>query len=270
MVSITILVIIILLFGQMLSIMSKAWIYGHGRANNFTKARAMLELLAQDLQSGVFRADLAAFPSGASGTGAAPPVYKFYTGRPGIPLPSTPTSSLPGALRNVSIVSYSLTQKTTPTVSYALERADYPILWTDGATNPGFGNVSTFPQNPNPRDTAPGVIAFEIMFIQSDGSLSTTYTSLSTGGVANALPTRAISVSLAVIDDQTIQQLSPTQLTSLNTALTNQIQTKPGISVKANWDAYLNGGGMAWNTYPKALGSSLATFERYILLPNAP
>lgn len=275
-VAITILVIIILLFGQMLGIMSKAWTYGHGRANNFTKARAMLELLAQDIQAGVFRPDLAAFPSGSSGTGATPPVWEFYTGRPGIPLATTPQSSLPGALRNLSIVEYSLVQRTSPSFAYALERADCPILWTDETTNPlfGTGNTTGFPtasaQTPTQRDTAPGVIAFEIIFIQSDGSFSTTYTPISSAGVANATPTRAVSVSLAVIDDLTIQQLSSTQLTNLNTNLTNLIPATPLHSVKSYWDTYLNGTTMPWSSYPKALGSSLATFERYIILPNAP
>ncbi len=274
-VAIAILLIIVLLFGQMLAIMSKAWTYGHGRANNFTKARAMLELMSQDLQSAVLRTDLPAFPVGGSGvlgTSSTPPVWEFYTGRPGIPLASTPTSSLPGALRNVSIVDYTLIQKTTPSISYALERADYPILWADETTNPGFGNTTPtgFPQSPTQRDTAPGVIAFEIIFIQSDGSFSTTYTPISTGGVANALPTRAVSVSLAVINDLTIKQLSPAQLTSLNTSLIGLIPATPVHSVKSYWDTYLNGGAMPWATYPKALGAGLATFERYIILPNAP
>ena len=268
MVAITILVVIVLLFGQMLGIMSKAWTYGHGRANNFTKARAMLDLLAQDLQSGVFRPDLAAFPSGSSGTGANPPVWEFYTYRPGIPAGTTAS-----ALRSISIVAYTLSyngSSTSPSNTYDLQRTDCPILWSNEATIPLFGAspFSSVTGTFTARDTAPGVIAFDIIFIQSDGTFSTTYTPISSTGTINPTPTRAVSVSLAVIDDLTMKQLSASELSYLNTHLV--LPATPTQSVKASWDAYLNGTSMPWSTYPKNLGSSLATFERYIVLPNAP
>jgi prepilin-type N-terminal cleavage/methylation domain-containing protein len=287
MVAITILIIIVLLFGQMLGIMSKAWTFGHGRANNFTKARAMLELLSQDIQDGVFRPDLAAFPvsvpaagsNPAGGTGATPPTWQFYTGRPGIP----PASAAQTSLRNLSIVSYSLIQNAS---NFSLERSDCAILWGDEGSNPSFGASPAFPTGsapsgttlvPTPRDTAPGVIAFRIIFVQSDGSFSTTFTPLTTGGVANATPTRALSVSLAIIDDLTIQQIpfssGTYNLTYLNSKLNAAVPATPTQSVKAYWDAYLNGSAspsMPWSNFPKSLGGSLATFERYIVLPNAP
>jgi prepilin-type N-terminal cleavage/methylation domain-containing protein len=267
-VAIAILSVIILLFGQMLATMSKVWSYGHGRANNFTKARAMLELLAQDIQSGVFRPDLAAFPD----AGANPPAWEFYTARPGVPANSGDSP------RNVSVVKYTFVGPTNPNggIPNTLERADVPILWTDQGSQPVFGNIASFSNAspavvPTPRDTAPGVVAFQIIFIQSQGDFSTTYMPLYTAGVANSDPTRAVSVTLAVIDDLTVPRLSSTQLTTLNGLLTSAVSDNPPKhSIKSYWDTYLNSASMNWNSYPKGLGSGLATFERYVALPNAP
>ncbi len=254
-VSITILVVIVLLFGQMLAIMSKAWIYGRERTNNFTKARAMLELIAQDVQSGVFRPDLTAFPT--SGSSAS---LEFYTMRPGIPASGTQANQL----RTVSVVQYIFAPN-------ALQRGDSSILWAGEGSSPAF-NSSSFPATPTARDTAPGVVAFQFLFIQADGTFSTTYTPLVSGGVLSPNPTRAISIALAVIDDSTLKQLTAAQLTAINTSLTTPpvLPVAPLHSVKAYWDTYLNGTTMPWASYPKGLGFGLATFERYVSLPNAP
>jgi hypothetical protein len=262
MVAITILAVMILLFGQMLAISSKMWIYGHGRANNFTKARAMLELFAQDIQSGVFRPDLAAFPT--SGT------YEFYTTRKGIPSTTQASSNI----RSISVVQYIFTPPlpyTGGVMPNSLSRADSAILWSDEANNPVFQSASTsFGSNtPSPRDTAPGVVDFTLYFIQADGSMSTIYQPLTLAGVANpSPPTRAILVSLAVIDDLVTPKMGA-KINTLYSGLNGAIASPPTKSIKAYWDAYLNGT-INWTSYPKGLGASLATFERYVTLPTSP
>ena len=266
-VAIAVLAIIVLFFGQMLGTMSNAWTYGHSRANNFTKARAMLDLLARDIESAILRPDLAAFP--VSGTNANPPSWEFYTARLGIPGGVTSASTL----RAACVVQYTFIGPTNPNggIPNTLERADSPILWSDEATNPVFGNITGFAGTLTPRDTAPGVIAFELIFIQSNGTFSTTYTPLTTAGVANANPTRAVSVTLAVMDDVTLQKMSSAQLTNLNSLLTSAITDNPPVrSVKAYWDAYLDGGALNWHGYAGNTGAGLATFERYVTLPDAP
>jgi hypothetical protein len=265
-VAVAILAIIVIMLGQMLGTMSRAWNFGHARANNFTKARAMLDLLAQDIQSGIFRPDLAAFPAAA--TSANPPSWEFYTARPGV--------STSSALRNVSVVQYTFIGPNNPTpggIPNTLERADSPILWTDPASNVSFGNTTGFAATltVTPRDTASGVIAFDIIFIQSDGSFSTTFTPVQAPPTPPPLPasTRAVSISLAVIDDQTIAKLSSAQLTTLNSNLTAAVtDTPPKHSVKSYWDTYLSG--MTWSSYPQGTGAGLATFERYVTLPTSP
>jgi hypothetical protein len=224
----------------------------------------MLELLAQDIQAGVFRPDLAAFP--VSGTTTQ---WEFYTERQGVPPPGTSSSDL----RDISVVQYTFIGPTNPNggIPNTLERADTPVLWTDQVTNPPFGNKTGFAGTPTPRDTAPGVVAFDIVFIQADGTLSTSFTPISTAGVANANPTRGLSVSLAVVDDITLQKLSSSQLTNLNSLLTQAVvDSPPKFSIKLYWDSYLNGTAMNWSAFPAGTGAGLATFERYVTLPNAP
>ncbi len=263
-VAITILAIMVLLLANMLSMVSNTWIYGHARVNNFTKARAMLDLLARDFQSGIFRPDLAAFPS--SGT------LEFYTQRPGVP-----TSS--GSVRYASLVLY-----VTPTGSNTtMQRSDGPVLWTDPATYLAFGNVTGFTSTATgatsptltERDTAPGVVACQISFVQPSTTagltFSGTFVPSTTNGVTNANATRAVSIALVVVDDQTLQKMNTSQITNLQTLLSNAITDNPPLhGTKAYWDTALKSSSMNWNSYPQSMGTGLATFERYVTLPTAP
>ncbi len=96
-----------------------------------------------------------------------------------------------------------------------------------------------------------------MLFLQNDGSLSKTYTT----------NTRAICITMAVVDDQTLNQLNKANKTgTLNVALESQASFQR--SVKADWEAYLTNGGMNWSGYPKSLGVGLEIFERYVYLPS--
>jgi prepilin-type N-terminal cleavage/methylation domain-containing protein len=255
-VAIAVLGVLVLILAQVFGTMNNVWLYGQGKVNNFTKGRAMLNLLENDLYAAVFRPDLAAFPGGA---------FKFYTERPGVPVES-------GNLRNISLVQYAVTTGTTnglPTST--LERSDMPVSWTDAATYLAFGNTGGFVSTASgattgtltPRDTAPGVVAFQVIFVQADGSFSTTtFTpSHSASGTANLNPTRGIGVTLAVINDQAMKLLSTTQVTGLQTGFAGAVTGNR--SVKADWEHYLNNT-ITWNTYPKNLGTGVGIFECYV------
>lgn len=257
-VAVAVLGILVLILAQIFGTMNSAWLYGQGKVNNFTKGRAMLNLLESDLYAGVFRSDLAAFPGG---------VFKFYTARPGVPVE-------PGTLRNISLIQYALMTGTTnglPTST--LERSDMPVSWTDASTYLAFGNTAGFISTASgattgtltPRDTAPGVVAFQAVFIQADGSLSTTVftPALSASGTTNTNPTRGIGVTLAVIDDQAMKLLSATQVTALQTGFAGTVTGTR--SVKAEWENYLNT--ITWSSYPKNLGTGIGIFECYVSIP---
>lgn len=255
-VAITVLGVMVLLLARIFGTMNSVWLYGQGKVNNFTKGRAMLNLLENDLYAAVFRPDLAAFPGGT---------FKFYTARPGVPVES-------GILRNISLVQYALTTGTTnglPTST--LERSDMPVSWTDASTYLAFGNTAGFVSMASgattgpltPRDTAPGVVAFQAVFVQSNGSFSTTTFTpdLSASGTTNPNPTRGIGVTLAVIDDQAMKLLSATQVTALQNGFTGAVTGTR--SVKADWEHYLNNT-ITWNSYPKRLGTGIGIFECYV------
>jgi hypothetical protein len=75
-------------------------------------------------------------------------------------------------------------------------------------------------------------------------------------------PTRAIGISVAVIDDSTLKRLSADQVRSLQTAFRTKVSGTR--SAAADWNDYLNAN---WNAYPKALATGVKVFERYVPLP---
>lgn len=232
-VAITVLALISVVLAQMLSATSQTWISGQARANNFTKGRAMMDLLTRDLQGGVYRSDLPAFPAGTVG---------FYTERPGYS-GASPT-------RNLSWVQYDLGLSSNT----VLQRADLAETWASTAP-PAFGNTAA-PLGATPRDTAPGIVGFKVQFIYPDGSISTNY-------VATNRP-KVAAVGLAVVDDKSLKLLKAEKIESLRNGFSNSATGTN--SIKADWEQYLKND-LAWDAYPKSLSSGLKIFERYVSLP---
>lgn len=233
-VSVAVLSLMMVFLAKAIGTMGSTWQKGLQRINNFTKARAMLDLLTNDIQAGVFRSDLAAFPNSA---------IAFYTLRPGI-----------GGTRQLSLVQYAIN---TSDDQSTLQRGDLAEKWDStisfGSTN-DFGGAS-----PTARDTASGVVGFELIFVQKDGSLSRAY-STSTNN-----PSVVVAVTLAVVDDQANQQLSSLhQATQLRGALKSAVSGTR--SIRADWESYL-ASGLSWKSYPASLGTGLKIFERYVPLP---
>ncbi len=240
MTAITVLSLMLVMLGQILQMASQAWTNGLRNVNNFTKARAMLDMFTRDLQSGVFRSDLAAFP----GSGTA-----FYTERPGIL-----TSG--GSERQVSLVQYDYgTDTSTPVSLTTLRRGDQAIGWNDAATTIPFGQTDFTGTTVTPRDTAPGVLDYKVLFIYADGTSSATYTASATN------PLRAVGFTLLVVDDKTLNLLSTTQIQTLRTQFDAAVTGTR--SVKADWEKNL-ATSMVWSSYPKSLGLGLKIFERYV------
>jgi len=238
-VAIAVLALMWIVFAQMFQTTGNTWLTGQARVNNFIKGRAMLDLVARDLQSGIYRSDLAAFPSISSGP------YSFYTERPGY---STGTNSL----RSLSWVQYSF-DATNVTM---LKRGDMPMTWAIGDA-PAFGSTNAPTSGTiTDRDTASGVVAFKILFLDSGGQLSTNYSS--------ANPPKAFAIGLAVVDDNTLAKLSTSQISQLQSGFASGATGTN--SLKADWESYLKTG-INWTNYPRSMGSGLKVFERYVILP---
>jgi prepilin-type N-terminal cleavage/methylation domain-containing protein len=241
--AIAVLSLMMVMMGQILAMASHAWLDGERNVNNFTKARAMLDMFASDVESGVFRTDLAAF----QGTS-----IEFYTQRQGV-APSA------GAVRSVSLVQYAYkTDQSTPVNMSTLQRGDMSIFWTASANSITFGDTTDFESNtPTFRDMVPGVIDYKPLFVYSDGTLSPTYTVITTN------PLHAVGLTLAVVDDRTLGQLTTTQIQALRTAFDGAATGTR--SVKADWEDYERTS-LTWSAYPKSLGAGLKVFEIYVNL----
>lgn len=231
-----VLALISVVLAQMLSATSQTWLTGQAKVNNFTKGRAMMDLLTRDLQGGVYRKDLPAFPG---------QTVAFFTERPGFGGSASTT-------RNLSWVQYDL-GATTNTI---LQRADLAQDWNASAS-PAFG-VTNAPTGAIARDTAPGVVGFQIQFVYADGSMSTSY-------AATNRP-KAASVGIAVVDDKTLERLAltPEKISALRNGFASHATGTN--SIKADWELYLKND-LDWSAYPQSLASGLKIFERYVSLP---
>ena len=266
-VSTAILSFIMLMLAQMIALVGQAWSEGVSRADNFTKSRAMLDLVASDLQHAVIRPDLpifqtkGAYDSTTGGFDGGTYSASFFTGVPGIP--STSSTSV----RDLSFVSYQIVT-TTDSDKIKLQRSDLAIPWTKGASDIPFqGDLNALIGNVTARDMAPGVVGFEFTFRRADGTVSTTYT-----GYNSANPVVAVGVTIAVIGNQALTQLSPSNPTanpaSIQASLSSYIANAKSItSVKALWDSQLTSSFYA--PYPKELRANLITFERWVV-PSQP
>ena len=255
-VALAILSFILVIMSRMLGLTSSAYSEGRSRIDDFTKGRAMMDLIAGDIQKGIFRPDLAAFGLGsqfATNNGALfllnnGATNAFFTRRAGV-----------GAnVRDLSLVSYTLVL-----TNAVLERSDYAVPWTpagDWASSLPFGtNLDAVLPNASAREAANGVIALELAFQRQDGSLTNAYS-----GYIATNPVVAVGIGLAVIDRQTLKLLSPQNLADINAMLvgsfTQSVLQTNGI--KAGWDAALTGA--FFSAYPKPLATGLKTFERWV------
>lgn len=239
--AIAVLSLIVIGLGQILNMTTATWKRGQQESNNLEKARIMMDLFSRDLQCAILRNDLAAFPSGQ---------IAFYTQRPGVANGSS------GDSRDVSLVMYQMNN------SNILQRFDFPTAWSSSPDVISFGNTSTLPKltAAKSRDTVSGIVDYKVVFLYSDGTFNIIY------DVTKTKLLRAVALTIAVIDDQTLLQLDKSQQTAskmgmLQTALDN-VSLGASSSYKAAWENYLST--MDWTPYPKGFGSGLRIFERYV------
>lgn len=237
--------LMVVLMAQMLRSTSDSWLTGKARANSFSKARSMMDLLTRDLQGGVFRDDLSSFSE--SSPSAFRTNVAFYTKRSGVPAAAnTP-------LRNLSLVQYSLNSDGT------LKRGDSPIAWNSPASHVSFGTTNSLPRlaTITDRATVSGVVGFRLLFLQENGLLTEEYDPLN--------KPKGVAIGLAFVDDNSLKKLTSGQVSALQTAFANHITGSK--SMKDEWDSFLASGGLDWSSYPADMGRSLKIFERYVLLP---
>lgn len=256
--AITILVFVTLMLAQMTAMVEHGWSVGQQRVDNFGKGRAMLNLLAQDIQQSVIRPDAPFWPN-TNDTSIA-----FFTLRPGID-----SSESASAVRNLSLISYSISS------ACVLQRGDAPVLWsgtspslfTNNPNSPGMFNPSLITHTNN---AAPGVIACKLLFIEDGGTRLFYNRNFSTNSIGGTNSVTAVGVTMAVVDSQTYSLISGmggtamSRLQALGATLSSLASATN--SVKVQWDNYLNQG-IDWSQYPKPLATGIKVFEQYVPLP---
>ncbi len=214
---------------------------GKRRIDNFAKARSTMDVFARDVKAGIFRPDLAAFVDHA-GTNA----ISLYTRRPAVGTD----------VRNVSLVVYQL-----DATKAILRRGALPVSWNDSPDRISYNNTTTLPMTSNvtPEDVANGVLRMSVSFIDAAGSVNKAYST-------NA---RVVGLTLATVDENTLQLLSQAQLSRLTANdkdLPDDPSANPGQTLKAFWDSKLGTPGF-FDNYPAQLRSGLRIFERHVVLP---
>ena len=264
-VAISILSFMLLVMTHLTGMAQQLWGDQQNRIDNFTKARSMLDLIAGDLQRGIFRGDLPVFGSGAP---AATPTATgdgsyyvtgtsftnaFYTRRAGV---SEGTNSV----RDVSLVSYVLNSDKQGTDKIVLQRSDLAVPWSSPADISFQGDFTTLLQKATAREMAPGVVGFRLAFRRADGSLidQSLYT-----GYNSANPVVTVDVGVAVIGNRSLALLTTQQIQSIQAALAAATLSN---GIKATWDQQVLTTAF-YSPYPKNLGNGLKTFERWVACP---
>lgn len=236
-----VLTLLILLMSQMWSAAGASAQEGKRRIDNFSKARSTLDVFSRDIRAGVFRSDLAAF---VSDTGARS--IAFYTQRPGVG----------SDVRNLSLVTYQIDRDKA-----RLKRGSLPLRWDDAADRISFNNTNSLPMVAGiiPEEVANGILRVGIYFVDASGTISKNYSD----------QTRAVGITLATVDEETLKVLTPAQLTSLTAsdqALPDDPSATPSQTLKGFWDGKVATAGF-FDGYPSQLRSGLRIFERYVMLP---
>jgi len=264
-VAISILSFMLLVMTHLTGMAQQLWGDQQNRIDNFTKARSMLDLIAGDLQRGIFRGDLPVFGSGApaatpTATGDGSYYFTgtsftnaFYTRRAGV---SEGTNSV----RDVSLVSYVLNSDKQGTDKIVLQRSDLAVPWSSPADISFQGDFTTLLQKATAREMAPGVVGFRLAFRRADGSLidQSLYT-----GYNSANPVVTVDVGVAVIGNRSLALLTTQQIQSIQAALAAATLSN---GIKATWDQQVLTTAF-YSPYPKNLGNGLKTFERWVACP---
>ena len=267
-----VLTIILGLLFQMMAMMSKTWVAGRAKTENAVKARAMLDLATEDIAASVSRGDLPAFRD-ESGN----PALIFYTRRQGVVAQGNADP-----VRPLSLISY----RYDP-ADDSLDRHDLPIYWnsTSGPFNREgkIADASALSGQPS-REILPGVVTFCLAFLAGDQSLSRDYRPPDASNPyydpalnANAPSydvtkvSRAVAVSVAVVDSRTLDLLKSTgALSKLQSAAFWKFTEGQTRSLLADWQDAIAQGKLIQEGMLPAVAANLLVLERLIPLPDQP
>jgi prepilin-type N-terminal cleavage/methylation domain-containing protein len=253
--SIAVFSLLMILLFNLTNTISHAWLSGQERINNFSKARAIVNIVSGDIHRGIFRADLPNFRYGCTYANGVF-VNGTYTNAFYTRLPGSSTSA--STTRNVTLVGYGINLTAT---NIYLRRANLTIPWTGSGTKIPFQGpldsqlTDAYAQA---QEVAGGILDFEMLFIHEDGTSSKTYVYDSANRVIS------IGIGLVIVDDSTIKLLGQkNQISSLHDLFTAAITGSQ--SMKYEWETKVLTSNFYSNpSYPRQLANGLKTFEFYV------
>ena len=257
-VAMSVFILLVTLLAGVVSSVSSAWVRSREKMDAFVKGRALMNVLQRELKDAAIRDDLPVFPGGD---------FSFYTTTASHD--ESMLASAPNDARALTFVSYGkaddangrpMLRRTDRPYYYLNNGASDAPLWTEPTVN----NVG--PSGVLTRQLCDGVYAFRYAFIQTDGTVSSTFNK----GTVN--PTCAVQVSLAVLGEQAEALL---QQMGLRTQL-ESIFGQAGLpaagqawSPKTIWDQALLSD-PAMSGFPPQIRTAIRTYERVIPIQFTP
>jgi len=258
-VAVTITSLMLVTLAQMMSVISKSWLEGVKRVDNYAKARATMDLITRDLQAGVFRSDLGAFRNDGG-----QPAFAFFVKRP--------SAGTEGNDRRLSLISYVEDKN-----EHTIKRASTAIGWSadNSAAAMNFSSLATnlksipfyaaLPSSPEQMDDiAEGILRAEMYFIDKEGEYQYEYTE----------GCKVVGITIAVMDQQTLKLMKkafPAKLDDLTDTggafrAPSLGELNSGVTYQSKWEEAMNEESF-FNGYPPAARTSIRLMERFVYLP---
>lgn len=245
-VAVSVLVLIMSFLLSVVQISTKTWVQERAQASNFAEGRAVMDLIARDINQSVLRLDLPAF---VNETGA--PTLRFLTRN---------LAEEDG--RGVSLIDYRVDNTN---VNLAL-RGIYRNSESYGfAQSLPFGqNSLSLSSNSQSGVAGPGVLFLHYHFVDAQGQVTNAYVPPTSDGLS-ASTSQAVVISMLVIDGENLERLqSSGQLEPLliDMAITSLPASESYVE---EWNQRLSTL-IANQTLSAPLAASLRTYERSIPL----
>lgn len=255
-VAVAILSIMLAFLGTLMVSVTSVSSKGTQEAQDADNARTILDLMNRELEAGVSRADLTNWITNSTSPAET---LAYYTQNVGSAIDGSSSSA---SYRPLSYVVYALSNSATYSSLY---RGDSSVQWTTTTDEIplGYSGTNANPAVTNSADVLDGVVAFQVTFLEPDGTYYSSYTT-------NCV---AVGVSLALVNSTAYNLLISTgQLQNLSTALVGAYTTGATvtniISPKTAWENVVSTG--ALNGYPQQVKTGLRFYERFIILPTPP
>jgi prepilin-type N-terminal cleavage/methylation domain-containing protein len=226
--AITILTLLMLIFSQMITMVSQGTSQSFKRADAYGQARMILDRFGTDWDARIRRTDLV--PSFSKGTGGA-------NGSSAVVFYSQVDGFGSGTLRHISEIGYYVSGSSS--TGYSLQRWANGTVWnnTASASSPLFWTVP-------PAINPPSFPAGNFQTLADDVCrLQFCFQRKSTGALVATVPTDfsdvgAVIAAVAVLDKMSRKQISLSQLSTLVTTLTD---APDGMTPQTQWLTNLQG-----------------------------